>query len=70
MTAKELLNIIAGPIDGWRLHPAVLAKRVEKLLALHVEGVLWRGMGHDLHICMECGIAWPCLTVRLLDEEE
>jgi hypothetical protein len=31
-TARELLDIVAGPVDGWRLHPAVLAARVEAVL--------------------------------------
>lgn len=48
-----------------------LAARVEAVLELHVPVKHWRGMGHDIEACRECGIeaGWPCPTVRLLNGE-
>ena len=59
-TAKELIESIeqgyVAPTHGYD----VLAARVEKVLALHVQGIVRKE-------CRQCGFLWPCSTVKILD---
>lgn len=67
LTAKEL---------GDKLllrHGRELAARVEKVLSLHVEEREVNAAGLPMEesgSCFECGMGWPCPTVRILNGEE
>lgn len=48
-----------------------LAARVERVLALHKPfDVTDAGLIPDGQYCDECGVGWPCPTMRLLNGEE